>query len=148
MVTRPLLASIVLAASVAVLAVAGCGAPERPTGVAPPQESSVATTTASKCKGASSAAVRVRKLRRLGRDVARVRRLAAPLTKRTLDGSAALSRAVDVFLLHVADRDMPAHARSRMIDRAGAAVSPVCEQCFQALEAARPLAGGAKLACD
>jgi hypothetical protein len=29
--------------------------------------------------------------------------------------------------------------RNRMIDHAAAIVSPVCEQCFQALEAARPI---------
>jgi hypothetical protein len=54
---------------------------------------------------------------------------------------------VDRFLLDVADRDVPVHIRSRFIDRAAASVSPVCEQCFQALEASRPIAGGAKMGC-
>lgn len=146
MVSRALRLVFVLAVCAAAFAAAGCGGGGS-TGAGPPQVTAVATTTASKCSGASSEAVRVRKLRRLQRDLARVRRLSSPLTKRTLDGTPALSRAVDVFLVHVADRDVEVHARSRMIDRAAAAVSPVCEQCFQALEASRPIAGGAKMAC-
>jgi hypothetical protein len=111
------------------------------TAMAPP------TTTVEKCKGARSAVVRARKTRRLTRDVARLRVLAAPIQKKTLDGTPALSRAVDRFLLDVADRDVPIHTRSRFIDRAAAIVAPVCEQCFQALEASRPIAGGAKMSC-
>jgi hypothetical protein len=105
------------------------------------------TTTVDKCKGAKSAAVRAHKIRRLGRDVARLRMLAAPIQKKTLDGTPALSAAVDRFLLDVADRAVPVHVRSRFIDRAAAIVAPVCEQCFQALEASRPIAGGAKMGC-
>jgi hypothetical protein len=91
--------------------------------------------------------VRARKERRLARDVARLRVLAAPIHKSTFNGTPALSRAVDRFLLDVADRDVPVLVRSSFINRAAAIVSPVCDQCFQALEANRPIAGGAKLAC-
>jgi hypothetical protein len=131
------------------LVVAGCGGSEQKT-IPEAGTTTVAapTTTVDKCKGAKSAAVRARKVRRLGRDVARLRVLAAPIQKKTLDGTPALSAAVDRFLLDVADRDVPVHVRSRFIDRVAALVSPVCEQCFQALEASRPLAGGAKLACN
>ncbi len=129
------------------LALAGCGGsgndatPAARTTTAPP------TVTVEKCKGSKSAAVRARKTRRLARDVARLRVLAAPIREKTLDGTPALSRAVDRFLLDVADRDVPVHVRSRFIDRAAAIVAPVCEQCFQALEASRPIAGGAKMSC-
>jgi hypothetical protein len=119
----------------------GGGEPAAATTTAPP------TTTVDKCKGSTSAAVRARKIRRLSRDVARLRVLAAPIQKKTLDGTPALSAAVDRFLLDVADRDVPIHVRSRFIDRAAALVAPVCEQCFQALEASRPIAGGAKMGC-
>jgi hypothetical protein len=137
----------VLVALLLALFVAGCGgsgkqaAPAAGTTTVPP------TTTVDKCKGSKSPAVRARKIRRLTRDVARLRVLAAPIRKKTLDGTPALSRAVDRFLLDVADRDVPVHTRSRFIDRAAAIVSPVCEQCFQALEASRPIAGGAKMSC-
>jgi hypothetical protein len=142
MARLPLLAFAVL------VLVAGCGggnqeaAPQAGTTTSPPP-----ATTVDKCKGAQSAAVRARKIRRLNRDVARLRVLAAPIQKKTLDGTPALSASVDRFLADVADRDVPVHVRSRFIDRAAALVAPVCEQCFQALEASRPIAGGAKMAC-
>jgi hypothetical protein len=137
-----------IAAALAVaLVLAGCGGAEKTTAPDATTAVSAATTSANKCKGSRSAAVRQRKIRRLALDVARLRRIAAPIQKKTLDGTPALARAVDRFLLDVADRDVPVHVRSRFIDRAAAVVSPVCEQCFQALEANRPIAGGAKLGC-
>ncbi len=106
-----------------------------------------ATTTVDKCNGSKTAAVRARKERQLARDVARLRTLAAPIQAKTLDGTPALSHAVDRFLLDVADRDVPVFVRSRYIDRAVAVVTAICEQCFQALEASRPVGGGANLGC-
>jgi hypothetical protein len=139
--------SVLLALAAAAL-LAGCGGGGNRLAAATTTASQpAATTTTDKCKGSKSAAVRARKIRRLGRDVARLRVLAAPIQKKTLDGTPALSAAVDRFLLNVADRDVPIHVRSRFIDRAAAIVAPVCEQCFQALEASRPIAGGAKMAC-
>jgi hypothetical protein len=139
--------SVLLALAAAAL-LAGCGGGgNRPAAATTTASQPAATTTTDKCKGSKSAAVRARKIRRLGRDVARLRVLAAPIQKKTLDGTPALSAAVDRFLLNVADRDVPIHVRSRFIDRAAAIVAPVCEQCFQALEASRPIAGGAKMAC-
>jgi hypothetical protein len=136
-------------AVVLVLGAAGCGGSANTSVTKSGTSTAPATTsTVDKCKGSPSAAVRARKTRRLARDVARLRVLAAPIQKKTLDGTPALSQAVDRFLLDVADRAVPVHARSRFIDRAAAIVAPVCEQCFQALEASRPLAGGAKLACN
>jgi hypothetical protein len=138
--------SVLLALAAAAL-LAGCGGGGNRPAAATTTASQPAATTTDKCKGSKSAAVRARKIRRLGRDVARLRVLAAPIQKKTLDGTPALSAAVDRFLLNVADRDVPIHVRSRFIDRAAAIVAPVCEQCFQALEASRPIAGGAKMAC-
>jgi hypothetical protein len=138
---------VTLLALVGAMLLAGCGGdggggePAAVTTTAAPR------TTVNKCNGSKSAAVRARKMRRLRHDVARLRLLAAPIQKKTLDGTPALSAAVDRFLLDVADRDVPIHLRSRFIDRAAALVAPVCEQCFQALEASRPIAGGAKMAC-
>ena len=129
------------------MVVAGCGGSSKKAVPAAGTITVPPTTTVDRCKGSKSAAVRARKVRRLTRDVARLRVLAAPIRTKTLDGTPALSRAVDRFLLDVADRDVPVHVRSRFIDRAAAIVSPVCEQCFQALEASRPIAGGAKMAC-
>jgi len=63
------------------------------------------------------------------------------------DGNAAVNAALDRFQIDVAADVLPIHERSRMIDHAAAVVSPKCYLCFQALEANRPIAGGAKLAC-
>ncbi len=128
----------------AVLALAGCGGggDERAA-----TTSGAATTTVDKCKGSKSAAVRTQRERRLHRDLARLRALAKTIDSRTLNGTPALSSAVDRFLLDVATRDLAVHVRSRYIDRAAAIVSPLCEQCFQALEASRPVGGGAKMGC-
>jgi hypothetical protein len=122
---------------------AGCGGSSRPAA----SPSIPPTTTIDKCNGSKSAAVRVRKERVITRDLARLRVLAGPIRTRTLNGTPALSSALDRFLLDVATRDLPVHERSRYIDRAVAIVTPVCEQCFQALEASRPTGGGANLGC-
>jgi hypothetical protein len=129
------------------LALAGCGGGERAATRAGSTADAAATTTVDKCNGSKSAAVRARKARLIQRDLVGLRRLAAPIQTRTLNGTPALSNAVDKFLLDVATRDLPVHVRSRYIDRAVAIVTAVCEQCFQALEAARPVGGGAKMGC-
>jgi len=63
------------------------------------------------------------------------------------NGNAAVNAALDRFQIDVAADALPVLERSRMIDHAAALVSPRCYLCFQALEANRPIAGGAKLAC-
>jgi hypothetical protein len=125
---------------------AGCGsnttaAPAAGTTTVPP------TTTAEQCQGSKSPAVRARRVRLLERDLAAVRRTAARAKRRTLDGTPPLSAAVDRFLLDVASPQVSVFVRSRFISRAAALVAPVCEQCFQALEASRPIASGAKMSC-
>ncbi len=105
------------------------------------------TTTVEKCSGSKNPAVVRRTVAKVKREIGRIRALAAPIKKKTLDGTPALSSALDRFLVDVRDRDIPVHTRSRLIDRAASIVAPVCEQCFQALEANRPIAGGAKLGC-
>jgi hypothetical protein len=85
-------------------------------------------------------------LRRLQADVAAMRRAAAPVKARTLVGTPATRAATDRFIRHVDASTLPLFVKSRLIDHAAAAVSRACEQCFQWLEADRPVAGGAKLA--
>jgi hypothetical protein len=85
-------------------------------------------------------------LKQLHADVASMRRAAAPVKKQTLMGTAATRAATDRFIRHVDASRLPVFVKSRMIDHAAAAVSSACEQCFQQLEAGRPVAGGAKLA--
>ena len=85
--------------------------------------------------------------RKLTADLRRLRAAAATVKGFTQNGNAAINKAVDRFELDVAVESIPVQERSRFIDRAAAIVGPLCYLCFQALEANRPLAAGAKLAC-
>src|SRR5262245_35741868 len=50
-----------------------------------------------------------------------------------------VDKETDKFLLDVSTAPIDPLIRNRLIDHAAAIVSPVCEQCFQALEATRPI---------
>jgi len=50
-----------------------------------------------------------------------------------------VNRATDVFLRDVALAPLDDLVRNRMIDHAAALLTGSCEQCFQALEAGRPI---------
>jgi hypothetical protein len=99
------------------------------------------------CSGSNNAAKRELQRRKLTADLRRLRVAAATVKGYTQNGNAAINRAVDRFELDVAEESIPVQERSRFIDRAAAIVAPHCYLCFQALEANRPLAAGAKLAC-
>jgi hypothetical protein len=80
-----------------------------------------------------------RALARLAGDLAAIKRAASqPVTDR-LKGGAAVNRATDRFLLHVETAPIDNLQRNRLIDHAAASLVGSCEQCFQALEAARPI---------
>jgi hypothetical protein len=98
------------------------------------------------CKGLSPAKQRVQRLA-LQRDLRELRAAAATVKGYTQNGNAALNRALDKFQLDIKQEALPVKKRSRFIDLAAAIVAPKCYLCFQALEANRPIAGGAKLAC-
>jgi hypothetical protein len=99
------------------------------------------------CVGSNNAAKRELQRRKLTADLRRLRVAAATVKGYTQNGNAAINRALDRFELDVAEESTPVQDRSRFIDRAAAIVAPHCYLCFQALEANRPLAAGAKLAC-
>jgi len=99
------------------------------------------------CDGSNNAAKRELQRRKLAADLRRLRVAAATVKGYTQNGNAAINRALDRFELDVAEESIPVHERSRYIDRAAAIVAPHCYLCFQALEANRPLAAGAKLPC-
>jgi hypothetical protein len=122
-------------------AVAGCGGSSvRHRGAAVPQLNR-------QCVGSKNAARRELQRRKLTSDLRRLRLAAATVKGYTQNGNAAINRAVDRFELDVAEESIPVQERSRFIDKAAAIVAPHCYLCFQALEANRPLAAGAKLAC-
>jgi hypothetical protein len=68
---------------------------------------------------------------KLNADIAAIRRAQSDKTE--------INRATDRFLLDVATAPVTNLKRNRMIDHAIGALGGECEQCFQALEAARPI---------
>jgi hypothetical protein len=82
-----------------------------------------------------------RALARLQTDIAAMREAARTPTKDTLQGNHAINVATDRFLNDVALAPIGNLKRNRLIDHAMGTLSGSCEQCFQALEAARPVVG-------
>lgn len=78
---------------------------------------------------------------RINRDIATIRRNASA------NHVAAVSTATDTFMNDVFTAPISKLQQNRFIDHAAAALQGTCPDCFQALEANRPIAGGAKLAC-
>jgi hypothetical protein len=90
------------------------------------------------CGGAAKHAATVTKqcvspkaIAKLNADIAALRRARG--------NEAATNRTTDRFLLDVATAPITNLKRNRMIDHAVGALGGECEQCFQALEAARPI---------
>ena len=76
---------------------------------------------------------------RLVRDVRMLRRAAKTRTHDTFKGNAAINKATDRFLYDEETAPLDHYTRNRYINLAAATVTPVCQQCFQALEAGRPI---------
>ena len=114
------------AAAVIVLALAGCGSTAATHDASAPAKTCVAPGTE-------------RALRKLATDTAAIRAAANLPTKDALKGNAAVNRATDRFLLDEETAPLDNLTRNRLIDYAAAALVGSCEQCFQALEADRPL---------
>jgi hypothetical protein len=136
--------SSIVVALAAVLA-AGCGGTTtRSAGpsTAPPATVTAPTTTTP----AETPAQRRRRcdrqartLTRLHRDLASVKRASNVPVRDRLKGGPAVNEATDRFLLDVAQADVDLKVKNRLIDHAAASVFSACEQCFQALEASRPI---------
>jgi hypothetical protein len=119
-----------VAGGLVVLAIAaGCGGSEH---VAPTP--STTTTTRSPLVRAL-----IRDYRGLGIDVARMRAEAAKVHRGTLLGTPGLRRSTAQFIEDLEGSHLSPKARNREIDHAAAAVATSCEQCFQQLEAVRPI---------
>lgn len=114
----------------AVAAVAGCGGTTKPLGVPPGTE----PKNLAACRGAATAKARAR----IAADLRRLRR------SRT---HAEASAGTDRFLLDLGRSDISLTDQNRLIDFAISATLGKCPDCFQALEAARPIPALARHAC-
>ena len=92
-------------------------------------------TAAKHCTSPKAAAA----LRKLQADTRAIKAAALLPAKNTLTGNAAVSHATDRFLLDVDTAPIDNLTRNRLIDHAAAALVGSCAQCFQALEAERPI---------
>ena len=72
-------------------------------------------------------------------DTGAMRRAAAKSTRSTLKGDPAVRQATSAFIDDLDRSSIDNLSKNRVIDHAAAAVAPVCEQCFQQLEAMRPI---------
>jgi len=104
---------------------AGCGGGGGAGAVKPPKPNT--------CPGTQKA------LAKIHRDIADLRAAAKLPTKDTLIGNHAINVATDRFLRDVALAPLGNLQRNRLIDHAMSALVGNCEQCFQALEAERPI---------
>ena len=78
-------------------------------------------------------------LARLWRDTQRVRRVAAATNGSSLKGTPQVRLATSTFIDDLDRSRIDDLSKNRVIDHAAAAVAPVCGQCFQQLEAMRPI---------
>jgi hypothetical protein len=116
-----------------VLAVAGCGgsgAPPTPAGVYPDDPQVVARATTAKQR---------RDLVTLWTDTKALRRAAAQSKSSSLKGDVRVRRATSRFIDDLDKSAIDDLSKNRAIDHAAAAAAPVCGQCFQQLEAIRPI---------
>lgn len=83
--------------------------------------------------------VDARAVAKLHADVDAIRRASNKPTHSRLLGNAAINTATDRFLYDVETAKIDNKRRNRIIDLAMGALANQCEQCFQALEAGRPI---------
>jgi hypothetical protein len=121
-------ASLVL--TCAALALTACGAHTRPPAAA---TQTTPKAKAKQCRNATAA------LARIHRDIAALKAAHKLPVKNELLGNKAINAATDKFLNHVELAPISNLQRNRLIDLAMSAIGTHCQQCFQALEAERPI---------
>ena len=130
----------------AVAALAGCGGSGNDaastTTPAPPRRA-VATSAFypddPQVLARASTAAQKHDLELLWRDTLGMRRVARRSTHSSLHGDPPVRRATARFLEDLDGVAIDNLSKNRAIDHAAAAVATVCEQCFQQLEASRPI---------
>jgi hypothetical protein len=122
-----------LAVAVFVLALlTGCGGSKHVPAV---------TATTSTTKQGRTPLVRalIRDYKALGGDVSAMRAAALKVHGQTLKGTPALRRTTSAFIEDLEKSHLSLKVQNRMIDHAAGAVATSCDQCFQQLEAVRPI---------
>jgi hypothetical protein len=116
------------------LTLAACGAPKS----SPPPAATTATSTQSAAK-ASVCKNQAIALAKIHRDIAALEAAYRLPVKDKLLGNHAINVATDEFLNDEELAPISNLKRNRLIDLAMSAIGTHCQQCFQALEAGRPI---------
>src|SRR4051794_11088787 len=145
--TRARVALPALALLAALTAACGGGAGDASTTTAQPTASQTGSAStladnglqlANKPQDCLTKVQRTRAVDRALREAARLKRMAAPLPSSAM-GTPALQQATDRFLTNLTTSKLDNYYQNRLIDKAASAVGFACEQCFQMLEASRPI---------
>jgi hypothetical protein len=75
----------------------------------------------------------------LAQDIVRMRAASADTPGHSLKGTGATRHATSGFISHLEQSRIDDVSKNRLIDHAAAAVAFACDQCFQQLEAMRPI---------
>jgi hypothetical protein len=115
-----------------VLLAAGCGSKS----AAPTTSTTVPSVSASACKLTAQTRAQLAKAQR---DLASLRRVAKTQKKYTELGTTAMQNATGRYLDDLTNSKLDHFRVNRLIDLGVAAAGPYCGQCFQMLEASRPI---------
>jgi hypothetical protein len=132
-----------LALVVLALALAGCGGSHSGTPSSPPEKPKPAATGPfpddPQLAARATSAKQQHDLVVLARDIKAMRTARAKVDRSSLHGTPATRETTNRFLLDLDHAKIDDLSKNRVIDHAAAAVATVCEQCFQQLEAVRPI---------
>lgn len=128
----------------ALLALAGCGGDGGSATPAPPAQTATQPRPAvypddPQVIARATTAGQKRDLVELWADTGAMRQAAAKSEHSSLKGDPAVRRATSSFIDDLDRSTIDNLSKNRVIDHAAAAVATVCEQCFQQLEAMRPI---------
>ena len=128
----------------ALFALAGCGGHGGSATPAPPAQTAKQARPAvypddPQVIARATTAVQKRDLVELWADTGAMRQAAAKSEHSSLKGDPAVRRATSMFIDDLDRSTIDNLSKNRVIDHAAAAVATVCEQCFQQLEAMRPI---------
>jgi hypothetical protein len=128
----------------ALVALAGCGGSGGSATPASPAQTATQSRTAvypddPQVIARATTAGQRRDLVELWADTGAMREAAAKSEHSSLKGDPAVRRATSTFIDDLDSSTIDNLSKNRVIDHAAAAVATVCEQCFQQLEAMRPI---------
>jgi hypothetical protein len=132
--------SLLTVALVLLFVAAACGSGSSGASGKPAHAKSTTASRALTKRCAARSARERRAVARIQGKIARLRKLALKVpSNQTFNGTPAVSKLADSILLDLATAPISKKKVNRLIDRTMGALVGACQQCFQALEASRPI---------